>query len=80
MEMSFREEVIYTKTRFNYNPTFKMLIDNEMTKKQLSEKAAISISCLTRMKNGRPVSIEALTNIAEVLGCEVTDLYYKISV
>lgn len=62
---------------YNYKPMFKILIDQNMTRKELSARSGVSSSAITRMRNGRPVSITVLDSIASVLNCKVTDLYTK---
>ena len=63
--------------KYNYKPMFHILIEKNMTRKELSARSGVSSSAITRMRNGRPVSITVLDNIASVLNCEVSDLYTR---
>ena len=54
---------------YNYNPLWKRLIDMNMSKKQLAKLTGISGSTLARMKNNKPVSLEVILKICDVLHC-----------
>ena len=58
----------------SYKKLFKLLIDRDMKKKELAEKAGISIATITKMgKDGAVVSSEVLVKICTGLGCTVDD-------
>lgn len=59
----------------SYKKLFKLLIDRDMKKKELAEKAGISIATITKMgKNGAIVSSEILVKICTALGCKMDDI------
>lgn len=60
---------------FNIKKLFKLLIDRDMKKKELAEKAGISIATITKMgKDGAVVSSEVLIKICSALGCTMDDI------
>ena len=59
----------------SYKKLFKLLIDRDMKKKELAEKADISIATITKMgKDGAVVSSEVLVKICSALGCTMDDI------
>ena len=59
----------------SYKKLFKLLIDREMNKKELAEKAGISIATITKMgKDGAIVSSEVLVKICVALECTMDDI------
>ena len=59
----------------SYKKLFKRLIDREMKKKELEEKAGISIATITKMgKDGAIVSSEVLVKICVALECMMDDI------
>ena len=59
----------------SYKRLFKLLIDRDMKKKELAEKAGISIATITKMgKDGAVGSSEVLVKICTALGCTVDDI------
>ena len=59
----------------SYKKLFKLLIDRDMKKKELAEKAGISIATITKMgKDGAVVSSEILVKICSALGCTVDEI------
>jgi len=59
----------------SYKKLFKLLIDREMKKKELAEKAGISIATITKMgKDGAIVSSEVLVKICVALECTMDDI------
>ena len=59
----------------SYKKLFKLLIDRDMKKKELAEKAGISVATITKMgKDGAVVSSEVLVKICTALGCTVDDI------
>lgn len=58
----------------SYKKLFKLLIDRDMKKKELAEKAGISIATITKMgKDGAVVSSEVLVKICTALECTMND-------
>ena len=58
----------------SYKPLWKKLIDEDMTKKALGEKACISKSTIDKMSRGENVSIAILDKICKALNCNYSDL------
>ena len=57
--------------KISYNKLFKRLIDKNMKKKELCEKAGISSSTIVKMGRQEPVSVEL---ICRALGCTANDV------
>lgn len=59
----------------SYKKLFKFLIDRDMKKKELAEKAGISIATITKMgKDGAVVSSDVLVKICAALECKMDDI------
>lgn len=59
----------------SYKKLFKLLIDRDIKKKELAERAGISISTITKMgKDGAVVSSDVLVKICTALDCTVDDI------
>ena len=58
-----------------YKKLFKLLIDRDMKKKELAEKAGISIATITKMgKDESTVSSNVLVKICTALDCIMGDI------
>ena len=63
------------KMAASYKKLFKLLIDRDMKKKELAEKAGISIATITKMgKDGAVVSSDVLVKICSALECTIDDI------
>lgn len=60
--------------RISYKPLWKLLIDREMTKKELQEKTGLGSSTFTKLKNNECVRTDTLVKICEVLRCQLSDI------
>ena len=59
----------------SYKKLFKLLIDRDMKKKELAEKAGISIATITKMGNdGAVVTSDILGKICTALECKMDDI------
>ena len=58
----------------SYKKLFKMLIDREMMKKTLCEKAKVSPGTISRMAKDEQVSMEVVAKICLALDCMVDDI------
>lgn len=56
---------------FSYKPLWKLLIDKDMTKKQLMQATSISKSTMDKMARGEMVSLEIIDRICNYLECNV---------
>ena len=64
----------------SYKRLFKLLIDRDMKKKDLAEKAGISIATITKMgKDGAVVSSNVLVKICTALECTMDDIVEIVS-
>lgn len=58
----------------SYKRLWKLLIDKEMTKGELSASAQIATSTVSRMSRNEYVSLESLEKICNTLHCDITDI------
>ena len=59
----------------SYKKLFKLLIDRNIKKKELAEKAGFSIATITKLgKDGAVVSSDILVKICVALGCTIDDI------
>ena len=59
----------------SYKKLFKLLIDRDIKKKELAERAGVSISTITKMgKDGAVVSSDVLVRICTALECNIEDI------
>ena len=58
----------------SYKKLWKMLIDNDMKKKDLPSFANISVSTVTKMGHNENVSTEILGRICNAFNCKIEDI------
>lgn len=58
----------------SYKKLWKLLIDRDMKKKELCEKAGISSASVTKMGRNGHVSTEILVRICTALDCQIEDI------
>ena len=59
----------------SYKPLFKLLIDRNMKKKELAERAGLSLATITKMgKEGTVVTTDVLVKICVALNCVIGDI------
>lgn len=58
----------------SYNKLWKLLIDRNMNKTQLCEKAKISTNAMARLGRNEDVRVEVLTKICVELGCTMDEI------
>ena len=58
----------------SYKKLWKLLIDKDMKKKELCEKAGISSASVTKMGRNGTVSTEILVKICSALDCQIEDI------
>ena len=56
---------------FSYKPLWKLLIDKDMTKKELMIKTGISKSTMDKMGRSEQVSMEIIDRICNYFDCPV---------
>lgn len=64
---------------FSYKPLWKLLIDKEMTKKQLMQATGISKSTMDKMGRGELVSMDIIDRICNYLQCDIGNIVEHIS-
>lgn len=60
--------------KVDYKPLWKLMIDKEISRAELTEATRIAPSTFTKMKNNEFVSLEVLGRIAIVMNCKLDDL------
>mgnify|MGYP000359042210 CR=1 FL=1 len=60
--------------RFSYNKLWKLLIDRDLSKKELAEKSGVSVTSISKLKNGANVNTEILLKICIALNCDISDI------
>ena len=58
----------------DYNKLWKLLIDKDMKKKDLCERAGISSSSITKLGKNGHVTTEILLKICTALDCQIEDI------
>ncbi len=64
---------------FSYKPLWKLLIDRDMTKKQLMQVTGISKSTMDKMGRGEQVSMDIIDRICNYFDCDIEDIIVHIS-
>lgn len=64
---------------FTYKPLWKLLIDKDMTKKQLMEATCISKSTMDKMGRNEYVSLEVIDRICNYFNCDVSDVVTHVN-
>ena len=57
-----------------YKKLWKLLIDKDIKKKELSAKAGVSPATITKMGKGGHVTTEVLVKICTALDCTINDI------
>lgn len=58
----------------SYKKLWKILIDNDMKKKDLQASAKISWASVTKLSKGERVSMEVLMKVCKTLNCDIGDI------
>mgnify|MGYP001625411523 FL=1 len=58
----------------NYNKLWKLMIDKNINKTQLHEKARISTNAVAKMSRNETVSLETLAKVCYALDCGIGDV------
>lgn len=62
------------RTKINYKPLWKMLIDRDISKQQLREKTSIARSTMMKMVNNEYVAMDVLVRICIAMDCGMDDI------
>ena len=60
--------------KISYNKLWKILIDKDIKKTQLCEKAKISTNAMAKLGKNETVSVETLIKICKVLECKIDEI------
>ena len=60
--------------KISYKKLWKLLIDREMMKKELTEQAGISTASIAKLGKNENVNTEILLKICTALKCDVSDI------
>ena len=60
--------------RISYNKLWKMLIDKNMKKIDLKEKAGISSTSVAKLGKGENITTDVLLRICEAMNCHLDDI------
>ena len=58
----------------SYNKLWKLMIDQNLNKTQLKEKAQISTNAVAKLGKNESVSLDTLEKICSVLKCDIGDI------
>ena len=64
----------------SYNNLWKILIDKEMNKGDLCNKAKISKGTMAKMTNNEPVTLSVIEKICDALQCDIGDVVQMTNV
>lgn len=62
------------KVIFSYAKLWKLMIDKNINKTQLKEKAQISTNAVAKMGKNEPVSMETIGKVCCALECKIGDI------
>ena len=62
------------RTKVNYKPLWKMLIDKEISKQQLREMTSIARSTMVKLVNNEYVAMDVLVRICLAMDCGMDDI------
>lgn len=57
-----------------YKKLFKLLIDRDMKKRDLAEKAGISPATISKMAAGENITMEVVEKVCRALKCNMDDI------
>ena len=64
---------------FSYNKLWKVLIDKNMTKSELTRAIGMSSSTMAKMGKNENVSLEVIDKICALLECDINDILEYVS-
>lgn len=65
--------------KISYKKLWKLLIDREMMKKDLAQKAGISNASIAKLGRNENVNVDILLKICVALECEISDILEIVS-
>ena len=64
--------------RISYNKLWKMLIDQNMNKRELAEKSGVSTASIAKLSKGANITTDVLLKICEAMNCRIEDILETI--
>ena len=64
--------------RISYNKLWKMLIDQNMNKRDLAEKSGVSTASIAKLSKGANITPDVLLKICEAMNCRIEDILETI--
>ena len=64
--------------RISYNKLWKMLIDQNMNKRDLAEKSGVSTASIAKLSKGANITTDVLLKICEAMNCRIDDILETI--
>ena len=64
--------------RISYNKLWKMLIDQNMNKRDLAEKSGVSTASIAKLSKGANITTDVLLKICEAMNCRIEDILESI--
>ena len=58
----------------SYKKLFKLMIDNDMKRKDLKEKTGLSYGTISKLEKGANVQTEVLEKICREFNCQLSDI------
>ena len=60
--------------KLSYNKLWKLMIDKDINKTQLKDKAHISTNAVAKMSKNESVSLETIAKVCNALDCTIGDV------
>ena len=64
--------------RISYNKLWKMLIDQNMNKRDLAEKSGVSTASIAKLSKGANITTDVLLKLCEAMNCHIEDILETI--
>ena len=64
--------------RISYNKLWKMLIDQNMNKRDLAEKIGVITASIAKLSKGANITTDVLLKICEAMNCHIEDILETI--
>ena len=64
--------------RISYNKLWKILIDQNMNKRDLAEKSGVSTASIAKLSKGANITTDVLLKICEAMNCHIEDILETI--
>ena len=67
-----------SKSKFSYNPLWKLLIDRGIKKQELQEMSGVSAASVAKLGRCENITTDVLLRICDALDCETQDIMVRI--